>query len=158
MEKKSVFRQDSLERLSSPERMEDYIRVSNPGVFMVLAAIIVLLVGVCAWGFVGRLESLLNAPVVANDGRIVAYVAETEISGVKPGMTVQADGVEMRVAEIAARPVQAGEAMDAYGLHVSGMRADDWAYPVTLEGEMPDGVYEARIVTESVAPKSFVLN
>lgn len=158
MEKKNIFRQDSLERLSSPERMEDYIRVSNPGVFLALAAIVVLLIGVCAWGFIGRLESMLNAPVVADGGRVVTYVAEDEISRVKPGMTVQADGAELHVAEIAARPVQVGEAMDAYGLHVSGMRADEWAYPVKLDGEMPDGVYAARIVTESVAPKSFVLN
>ena len=42
----SVFRQKSMERITSPEQMNDYIRVSNPSVWMLLAAVIVLLIGV----------------------------------------------------------------------------------------------------------------
>ena len=44
-----VFRQKSMEKISSPEQMNDYIRVSNPRVWMILAAVIVLLAGVCVW-------------------------------------------------------------------------------------------------------------
>lgn len=40
-----VFRKKSVDRVSSPEQLNEYIRVSNPGVWMILAAIIVLLVG-----------------------------------------------------------------------------------------------------------------
>ena len=41
-----IFRQKSMEKISSPEQMNDYIRVSNPSVWMILAAVIVLLAGV----------------------------------------------------------------------------------------------------------------
>lgn len=44
---KQIFRKKSVERVSSPEQLSDYIRVSNPSVWMTLAAIIVLLAGVC---------------------------------------------------------------------------------------------------------------
>ena len=50
---KQLFRQKSMERITSPEQMDDYIRVSNPSVWMILAAVIVLLVGVCVWGIFG---------------------------------------------------------------------------------------------------------
>ena len=41
----AIFRQRNLEKVSSPEQMNDYIRVSSPSVWMVLAAVIVLLAG-----------------------------------------------------------------------------------------------------------------
>lgn len=39
----SPFRQESLDRAKSPEQLDDYIRVSNPGVWMVLGAVLLLL-------------------------------------------------------------------------------------------------------------------
>ena len=45
-----IFRKKNIERVSSPEQLNDYVRVSNPGVWMVLTAVIVLLFGICAWG------------------------------------------------------------------------------------------------------------
>ena len=38
----SIFRKKSLDRISSPEQLNDYIRVSTPSVWMVLFAIIIL--------------------------------------------------------------------------------------------------------------------
>lgn len=57
---KQLFRQKSLDKITSPEQMGDYIRVSNPSVWMILAAIIVLLIGVCVWGVFGRLDTTLQ--------------------------------------------------------------------------------------------------
>ena len=41
----NLFRQKSLDRISSPEQLNDYIRVSTPSVWMVLIAIVILLAG-----------------------------------------------------------------------------------------------------------------
>ena len=53
----SLFRQKNLERISSPEQLNDYIRVTTPSVWLVLAALVVLLVGLLAWGALGTVES-----------------------------------------------------------------------------------------------------
>lgn len=50
-EKKNIFRKSSLDKISSPEKLNDYIKVSNPSVWIVLAAIAVLLVAVVIWGY-----------------------------------------------------------------------------------------------------------
>ena len=42
-----IFRKKSLDRISSPEQLNDYIRVANPGIWMILAAVIILLAGAC---------------------------------------------------------------------------------------------------------------
>lgn len=49
-EKRNIFREDNLEKMSSPEKLNDYIKVSNPGVWVILAAIGIMLVAVVVWG------------------------------------------------------------------------------------------------------------
>ena len=38
-----IFREKSLEQISSPEQMNDYLQVTNPAVWLVLVAVILLL-------------------------------------------------------------------------------------------------------------------
>ena len=71
-----LFRKKNLEKISSPEQLNDYIRVSNPGVWIVLAAVIVLLVGVCVWGIFGQLETTVGSAAVVKDGKMTVYIKE----------------------------------------------------------------------------------
>ena len=43
--KANLFREKSLETIESPESLNDYLRVTSPGVWIILAAVIALLVG-----------------------------------------------------------------------------------------------------------------
>lgn len=88
-----IFRAKSLERLSTPEQLDDYIRVSSPTMWLLLIAIIVLLAGVCVWGIFGHLETTVDTAAQARE-----------------------------------------------------------------DGSLPQGIYEAKIVTEQVSPMSFVFN
>lgn len=50
-----LFRKKSVDKVSSPEQLNEYIRVANPGVWMVLAAIVILLAGGgCGYASDGR--------------------------------------------------------------------------------------------------------
>lgn len=48
--KESFFRKASIDKISSPEQLNDYIKVSNPSVWVILGAMIILLSSVCIWG------------------------------------------------------------------------------------------------------------
>ncbi|MBO4374919.1 MAG: hypothetical protein J5829_07410 [Lachnospiraceae bacterium] len=50
-----IFRQKSIDRVSSPEKLDDYIRVTTPGVWITLAALVILLAGTIVWGIFGEL-------------------------------------------------------------------------------------------------------
>ena len=52
----AIFRAKSMERVSSPEALNDYIRVTTPSVWIVLLAIVVLLAGMLAWSIFGTVE------------------------------------------------------------------------------------------------------
>ncbi len=54
----NLFREKSIERVSSPEKLDDYIKVVSPGIWILLAAIIVLLLGVLAWANVGTIPMI----------------------------------------------------------------------------------------------------
>ncbi len=52
----TIFRQKSIERVSGPEELNDYIRVTTPSVWIVLIAIVTLLAGILMWSIFGRVE------------------------------------------------------------------------------------------------------
>ena len=52
----SIFRDKSLERISSPDQMDDYIRVTTPSVWIALLALVILLIGILAWSILGTVE------------------------------------------------------------------------------------------------------
>ena len=54
MENKSIFRQKSIDRVSSPEKLDDYVRVTTPSVWITLIAIVLLLIGAVIWGIFGE--------------------------------------------------------------------------------------------------------
>ncbi|MCL2285968.1 MAG: hypothetical protein FWC32_06330 [Firmicutes bacterium] len=49
-EQKNIFRKDSLEKMSSPEKLNDYIKVSNPSIWIILSAIAIMLIAAFIWG------------------------------------------------------------------------------------------------------------
>ena len=52
----SIFREKSIDKVSSPESLNDYIKVTTPSVWIVLIALVVLLLGILAWSIFGRVE------------------------------------------------------------------------------------------------------
>lgn len=156
--KKQLFRQKSINKISSPEQLNDYVRVSNPGVWMILISIIILLAGLCVWGIFGRLDTTLTVSAVSKNGVIVCYLPEAYGQSVKQGMTAEIDGKKFGISEISSRPVQVTEDFDAYALHIGDIEVGDWVYEAYTENFVPDGVYEAKIITESIAPMSFLFN
>ena len=46
----------SMDKISSPEELNDYIRVTSPSVWMVLAGTVILLVGLLSWCVFGTVN------------------------------------------------------------------------------------------------------
>ncbi|WP_026492478.1 hypothetical protein [Butyrivibrio sp. XPD2002] len=56
MEDNKIFREKSIERVSSPEQLNDYIQVTTPSIWIILLAVIVLLTGTLIWGIFGEIH------------------------------------------------------------------------------------------------------
>lgn len=155
---KQIFRKKSMDRVNSPEQLNDYVRVTNPGIWMILAAVIVLLIGICIWGVFGHLDTKLGASGVCENGMLTCYIREEDISTVKTGMEVEANGETFYVSDINMTPMKVTSEMDPYVLQNSGLQTGEWVYRVFVDTDLADGIYAVHITTESVAPMSFIVN
>jgi len=153
-----LFREKSINRISSPEQLNDYIRVSNPSVWILLIAIVLLLVGVCVWGILGHLDTRLDVAAIAEDGSITVYVTEEDVASLKEGMPLIIDQQEFQISSIPAQPMAVNKDFSEYVLHVGSLQMGQWVYAVEVNGTCPDGIYRAEIIIESVSPMSFILN
>lgn len=135
-----IFRKKSLDKIKSPENLDDYIRVSNPGVWLLLVSVIVLLAGACVWGIYGHIDSTVPAAVRIESGDAVCYIAEEDIASVQTGLTV-------RFADSEAVITQIGE-KEGLG----------YVCILSTDPSAPDGFYEGKILIKSYSPVSFVLN
>ncbi|MBE5893582.1 MAG: hypothetical protein E7286_09460 [Lachnospiraceae bacterium] len=153
-----IFRKKSIDRVSSPEQLDAYIRVANPGVWMVMIAIVLLLTGACVWGVLGHLDTTVSAAAVSENSAVIIYVKEAEAPFVREGMPVRIGDIDGTVTNIAAAPVVVDGTFSDYTLHVGNFQAGEWVYVLQTDVQLPQGVYNAQIVVESVAPLSFVVN
>ena len=84
----SIFRKSSLERISSPEQLNEYIKITNPGVWGVLLGCIALLIAVGFWGFYGSIPDSVRAAgvIFPQNGAIsVIPIASGRISDMRVG-------------------------------------------------------------------------
>lgn len=158
-----LFREKSMEKVNSPEQLNDYIRVSNPSVWMVLAAVIVLLAGICVWGVFGHLDTVVETECVCLDHTVTCYIQEADISGITTGTLASIGGNEYTVAEVAAFPVSFSSLLTASdGTPVpsgTGYAPEDMVYAVTFSAPgLADGSYSVSLIIQRESPMSFVLN
>ena len=135
-EKKSIFRQETLERISSPEQLTDYLRVTTPGLWIIFGAIVVMLVGFFVWMSVGTIETTVQAGVSTQNHSAEVAVVNSNAQ-IAPDMTLRVGGKET---------VILSTKTDNYGRTVG-----------TAEVDLPDGTYEGSLVTESIHPIQFLL-
>lgn len=153
-----LFRKKSIEKVSSPEQLNEYIRVSNPGVWMILAAIVLLLVGVCVWGVLGHLDTTVTTVAVVENSEITVYVRESDVEQIQEGMKVTVGNSECVITDVVGHPVAVGDDFPEYALYVGKLEIGEWVYPVAVSGKADDGIHSVEIVVESVSPMSFVIN
>lgn len=131
----NLFREKTIERISSPEKLTDYLRVTSPGIWAVLGAVIILLGGLFVWASVGTLETKADVKVMVADHKAVI---------VADGATVLAEGMPVKIAT--ENCVIASTDSDDYGR----------IYGIT-EVSLPDGTYDGTAVIEQIRPIDFLL-
>lgn len=132
----TIFRKKTLERISSPEQLTDYLRVATPSIWVILVAIILLLAGIFAWAAVGTLETTADVKVVVSEKS--AVVVPTTYADIKAGMPLRVGGQDIVIASVD---------VDSFGGPMG-----------TATVNLPDGTYDGVVVTETVHPIEFLLN
>lgn len=76
MQSKSIFRQVALDRLSSPEQLDQIVHVTHPKSWLALLALGVLLITAVTWSIAGRIPvEVSGAAILLNSGGVKNIVA-----------------------------------------------------------------------------------
>lgn len=135
--KKHLFRKEAINSISSPDQLADYLRVTTPGTWIVLSAVLFFLIGLFAWSTVGTLENSVNARAIVESNTATVVSIDDDLEDVKSGMELEIAGRKFIITSVE---------KDEYGRL--------YCYS---QVEIPDGVYDVRIVTEEIHPISFFI-
>ena len=126
-------------RISSPEQLNDYLRVTNPKIWVVLVAIVLLIGGLLLWSGFTTIESYATGTASAVGGElVVTFDDQAKASKVQPGM-------EMEVGDVHTEVLTVGT--DENGSIVASAHAN-----------IPDGLYSVRVGYKSTQVISMLLN
>lgn len=153
-----LFRNKSLERVSSPEQLNDYIRVASPGVWMILAAVIILLAGIIVWGIFGTVNTSIDAVAITENGHTICYAGEEEKMYIEPEQIVEIGDTDGTVKTVFPGLKELNKNTDSYLLYVGDFSENDkcCVSEIDIDG-LEDGIYPAKIIIDSVHPITYIL-
>ena len=158
MSNNSIFRQKSLDRISSPEELNSYMKVANPSVWIILLAVVLILAGAIIWGIVGRIETKVPAVAVSDNDGAHLYISEQYASGIDVGMKAVINGVEYDITSVSSEPSLAEDVLSDYSMHAGNFSYGEYVYSADIGGALKGGTYSSEIVTESLSALTFLWN
>lgn len=165
--RESVFRAAALERLSSPEQLDERMRVVSPRAWLALAALGALLLAVVLWGAFGHLPVKTYGVGHFTGAQAIVFVPAADVRRIQPGMTAQlfaatrAGPLSGRVESVSERPARRAELLEALGDEAPARRlAAAGAFAVRInaaDASVPAGVpCHASIVVADERPIALV--
>lgn len=96
--KNNVFRKKSLDRISSPEQLNSYIKVSNPSIWLILSALIIIIVSLFIWSISGNITTKVPANAIIKSSAdtpdtLICYVLPENAGNIKKNMDVNICGL-----------------------------------------------------------------
>lgn len=159
MEEHTLFRKSTMQRISSPDQLNEYIRVTSQGVWLLLAALFIMLAGALIWGFMGEIKTTRNVTAVVTNGEAVFYSADVTIYSA--GMEVDFQSGEKGViTSISSEPITRSYIEAKYDEYtVFELDPPEWAYKIAVSAQgVNDGLSVLSVVIDTVTPISFILN
>ena len=157
----SIFSKKAMKKLRSPDDMEKYLRITNPGMWLILGACAALLIGLLVWAFFGSVFTTVSAMCTKSNGRMISLIPPDDFMWIEIGDKTYISGVAWKVSEIGPAPISKLQAIELLGSEymANTLMKDAWAYPVyftsELEENIPDDMLKltlAVIITREMRP------
>jgi len=152
-----LFRQKSLDRVSSPENLDKYIKATTPSLWLLLGSIIILLIGVLVWASVGKIPSYSDIGIRIQEREMVFYIQETDQEKLCDESYVQIGDVKYEISSVTG-PELVNASTDTFLMDAAGLKAGDWYYVITCRTGLRDGQYKGKIVFEKISPIHYIIN
>lgn len=155
-----IFREKSLNKIKSPENLNEYIKVASPGMWMIIIAILFVVIGGLAWCVFANITTSKDIALVIDDNGSFLYISEKNVSDIKEGMEVVINEKSyiLKDSEGEIRKLEAQDDKDSIILHALNVDEDGWYSLYELKTDLSNGVYAGKIVLEKIKPIDFILD
>jgi len=152
-----IFRQKSLNKISSPDNLDKYIRSTTPSLWLLLGSVILILVGILAWAVFGTIESTSVVGCSVENGVLTAYVCEADGEKIKVDSYIEVNGGKYIITAVNG-PLLADESSSSFLMQAAGIQYGQWYFALSCQTELPEGRYKGRAVYAQVSPITFAVN
>ena len=126
-------------RMSSPEQLNDYLKVTSPKIWLLLAAVALLIGGLLLWSGFTTIESYATGTARAVGGELTVTFDDAKKAG-----KVQA-GMEMTVGDVQTEILTVGT-------------NENNEIVASAHAKIPDGLYTVRVGYKTTQVLSMLLN
>ena len=156
--KAKLFREKNLKSMESPESLNDYLKVTSPGVWLILAAVICLLVGAILWGIFGHIRTTSQIAVSVSDGKTICYVPFDHVDSIVDHGVISLDGQDYPLdQEAECELIMIESDVSVRVLRAGNLNVGDFVVLVPADTDLQDGVYTGVAVTEDLRPINLLL-
>jgi multidrug efflux pump subunit AcrA (membrane-fusion protein) len=138
--KKSIYREVTLKKLSSPEQLDQLIRLTSPRAWLALAAIGLIIAALIIWGFVGSIPTKLEGKgILLNNAGV--YSLNSESTGQITDLRFE-NGDMVKRGDVIAR-VEQSELVE----RINNMLDEDSQSQSSIEELQEELLYRSRIIS-----------
>ena len=121
-----LYRKKVMDRLSSPEQLNDYLHITRPAVWVVIAAILLLIIGGIIWSSVTYINSVVNGTAEVNGGHMTVTFDDDQFA-----QNVQA-GLDVTVGDTKSTILSVGWNPDGSLFATADTSLTDGTYPASV--------------------------
>nr|WP_297706624.1 hypothetical protein [uncultured Butyrivibrio sp.] len=137
--KKNLYREKSIKKISSPENLDEYLRVTTPSMWAVLFGTAIVLIGIFIWSAAMSIGSYTYGTAKVENGKVTAVFQDNKTSRLIDS------GMEMVIGDVRI-PI------DSIGIDADG---NVIAVSMTY---IPDGEYEVKTCYKQTRMIDMLLN
>ena len=157
-----LFRKKSMDHISTPDDLRDYMRVTGPRLWVTLAAVIILMAGFIVYAATATMENVL--PIEMRVDMVDSWSEEGEVVGKTPFCRVSLPAVNQDVVRTGMN-VRIGE-MEGRVILISMMDQAAYEEPVIEliidmgenDPNLREGTYKGELILEKASPLSYLWN
>ena len=153
MEKKDIYRKESLEKASELEQQNQYLRVTGLGAWLVVISAILVIIGIFLWAMIYRINDSVKGVGHCEDNVLTCYFRQEDMSNVENGTAVRINDDTYVIDEVLPNLYYIND-IPRDVLFLS--QKTDWYQTATIPCSLEDGIYQVTISLDAITPIDFM--
>jgi len=88
------------EKITSPEKLNDYLKATSPITWIALGLVFLALLGLFIWLVVAKIDLRIEGSLTVDNNKIVLNLNDDSLKDITVGQTIMVDNLEGQIVEI----------------------------------------------------------